>query len=378
MIRLERRAAQPAWLAWVVPVAAVLAAAIAGGVVIRLNGYAPGSVYSRIADRAFSSEGALSATIVSAGPLLFTGLAASIAFRMRIFNIGAEGQFVCGSVAASGVGLLVNDSPTWLVIVVMAAAGALAGALWAAIPGFLRAWLHTNEIITTLMFNYLAANFASYLIFGSESHWRELTGTGLMFPQGRRLPEAASWPQWEAGGVTWPVGFVVGAAVAAGLLVVFRRTRFGFQVRVMGDEPRAAHYAGVRTRRTILGLMALSGAVAGLGGAADVGGVRHVLDPKALNQAGYGYAGIVVAALARFNPVAVVFVSVLMGGLANAGRSLQGPDFPAGLVGTLQGLLLLFAVGGEVFAHYRIRRVGRPGRRGRASASTTPLIGVES
>lgn len=359
MIRLERRATQPRWLAWVVPLLAVLGAAAVGAIVIRLNGYAPGSVYSRIVDRALVSEGALSATIVSAGPLLFTGLAASIAFRMGIFNIGAEGQFVFGSVAAAGVGLTMGDSPTWLAIVVMALAGGAAGAVWAAIPGFLRAWLHTNEIITTLMFNYLAANFASYLIFGSESHWRELTGTGLMFPQGRRLPASASWPQWTLAGVTLPVGFLIGTGVAVVLLVILRRTRFGFQVRVMGDQPRAAHYAGVRTRRTILGLMALSGGVAGLGGAADVGGVRHVLDPKALNQAGYGYAGIVVAALARFNPVAVVVVSVLMGGLANAGRSLQGPDFPAGLVGTLQGLLLLFAVGGEVFAHYRVRRMRR-------------------
>ncbi len=355
MIRLERRATQPRWLGLVVPLLAVLGAAVVGALVIRLNGFAPWSVYSRIVERAFTSEGALSATIISAGPLLFTGLAAAVAFRMGIFNIGAEGQFVMGSVAASGVGLLMADSPTWLAVLAMAVAGAAAGAAWGAVPGYLRAWLHTNEIITTLMFNYLAANFASYLIFGSESHWRELTGTGLMFPQGRRLPESAAWPDWHLGGVVWPLAFVGGIVVAFGLSALFRRTRFGFQVRVMGDEPRAAHYAGVRTRRTILTLMALSGGVAGLGGAADVGGVRHVLDPKALNQAGYGYAGIVVAALARFNPVAVVIVSVLMGGLANAGRSLQGPDFPAGLVGTLQGLLLLFAVGGEVFSHYRIR-----------------------
>ena len=120
--------------------------------------------------------------------------------------------------------------------------------------------------------------------------------------------------------------------------------------------------------------MALSGAVAGLGGASDVGDIRHVLDPKGLSQAGYGYAGIVVAALARLNPIAVVFVSMLIGGLTNAGRALQGPDFPAGLVGTLQGLLLFFTLGGEVFARYRIRRratgrpprpVDRPGRGGR-------------
>ena len=111
----------------------------------------------------------------------------------------------------------------------------------------------------------------------------------------------------------------------------------------------------MRTRRKVIAVMALSGALAGLGGASDVGDIRHLLDPKGLRQAGYGYTGIVIAALARLNPLGVVFVSVLMGGLNNAGRSLQGPNFPAGLVGTLQGLILFFALGGEVLARYRIR-----------------------
>ena len=128
-----------------------------------------------------------------------------------------------------------------------------------------------------------------------------------------------------------------------GLWVLYRTTRFGFEVNVIADAPDAARYAGMRTRRKVLAVLGLSGAAAGLGGVADFGDVRHVLDPKGLSQVGYGYTGIVVAALARLNPIAVVFVSVLIGGLNNAGRSLQGPDFPAGLVGTLQGLILFFA-----------------------------------
>ena len=139
------------------------------------------------------------------------------------------------------------------------------------------------------------------------------------------------------------------------LWLLYRTTRFGFEVNVIADAPDAARYAGMRTRRKVLAVLGLSGAAAGLGGVADFGDVRHVLDPKGLSQVGYGYTGIVVAALARLNPIAVVFVAVLIGGLNNAGRSLQGPDFPAGLVGTLQGLILFFCVGGEVLARYRIR-----------------------
>ena len=357
MIRLERRAVTPRWLDVVVPVASIAVALVVGAVVLAVTGHDALDTYQRIVERAFTSDGALTGTLVAATPLLFTGLAAAVAFRMGLFNIGGEGQLVVGAIAASGVGLALGDRPTGVVVVAMLLAGAAGGMAWAAVPGALRAYLGTSEILTTLMLNYVALNLATYLIFGSTSYWRTLEGSGATFPQGQRLTEATWWPTLAVGDVDIPFGFVVGAAVAVVLLVVLRRTRFGFAVRVIADAPPAAHYAGIRTRRTLLAMMALSGAVAGLGGASDVGDTRHVLDPRGLEQAGYGYAGIVVAALARLNPVAVIPTAILMGGLANAGRSLQGPDFPIGLVGTLQGLLLLCTLGGEVFARYRIRRV---------------------
>jgi simple sugar transport system permease protein len=135
---------------------------------------------------------------------------------------------------------------------------------------------------------------------------------------------------------------------------MYRSTIFGFQARVLGDSPPAARYAGIKTRRLVVSMMALSGALAGLGGASEIGDFRHVLDPRGLQQAGFGYSGIVVAALARYNPFAVVVVAFLLGGLANAGYSLQGPEFPAGLVGVLQGMILFFALGGELLVRYRV------------------------
>ncbi|MCU1369482.1 MAG: hypothetical protein JWO77_676 [Ilumatobacteraceae bacterium] len=357
MIRLERRVDQPRWLKVAVPAGSVLTALLAGAVLLSLTGHDAMETYQLLLERGFTSQGAFTATLTAATPLLFTGLCAAVAFRMRVFNIGGEGQLIMGAVGASAAGIALGDGPVVITVLGMILAGAICGAVWAGIAGALKAWANTNEIITTLMLNYVAANLATYLVFGSKSYWRELGGTGAMFPQGKPIAEGAHWPSVDFGNFTMGFGFFLGSVIAIGLFVVFRSTRFGFQVQVIGDEPRAARYAGMRTKRAIFGLMALSGAIAGIGGASDVGDTRYVLDPKALQQAGYGYAGIVVAALARLNPIAVVFVAILMGGLSNAGRALQGPDFPAGLVGTLQGLLLVFTLGGELFARYRIRRV---------------------
>lgn len=356
MIRLERRVDLPSWLKIAVPLGSIGAALVLGAILLVATGHDPAETYQLLLERGFTSQGAFTATLTAATPLLFTGLCASVAFRMKIFNIGGEGQLIVGAIGASAAGLALGDGPLAITVLGMVVAGALCGAVWAGIAAALRAWANTNEIITTLMLNYIAANLATYLVFGSKSYWRKLDGTGKMFPQGKPLAESAHWPTVDFGNFTVGFGFFLGTVIAIGLYVLFRSTRFGFQVQVIGDEPRAARYAGMRTKRAILGLMALSGAIAGIGGAADVGDTRYLLDPKALNQAGYGYAGIVVAALARLNPIAVVLVSILMGGLANAGRALQGPDFPAGLVGTLQGLILVAALAGELFVTYRIRR----------------------
>ncbi len=356
-IRLQRRVDAPRWLSWVVPVGSFIGAVIVGGVVIALSGNDPFDTYQRIVERGFTSEGALSATLTSATPLLFTGLAAAAAFKMDLFNIGGEGQFTMGAVASSWVGLRYGADMGAGVIPFMVLAGILAGAAWAAIPGLLRAFASTNEIITSLMLNYVAGLFASYLIFNSQSYWRSFEGTGRVFPQGKMLPLPAWWEPVEIGSLAVPLGYLFGLVAAVVVWLLYRTTRFGFELKVIADSPGAARYAGMRNRRKIVAVMGLSGALAGIGGASDVGDIRHVLDPKGMGQAGYGYAGIVVAALARLNPIAVVPVSILLGGLANAGRSLQGPDFPAGLVGTLQGLILFFTLGGEVLARYRIHRV---------------------
>ena len=202
----------------------------------------------------------------------------------------------------------------------------------------------------------------TYLIFDSHSFWRDSSGfEAKVFPQGKPLPEAAAWPTTSIHGAVVPLGFFVAIAAALVLWLLYSRTRFGFEVKVIGDSWRAARYAGMRTSRKIVAVMCISGAVAGIGGASQTGDFRHLLDPKGLTAAGYGYAGIVVAALARYNPIAVVLVAFLLGGLENAGYTLQGADFPSGLVGVMQGLILFCALGGELLVRYRVR-VARPAR----------------
>ncbi len=354
-MRIERRLTTPRWLALAVPVASLVAAFAAVGVVLVVAGKDPIATYARLFDRGFIAPGALTSTLVTATPLLFTGLAAAAAFKMRLWNIGGEGQLYLGAVGASGTGLVLHDQSAVVIIAGMILGGLLAGMAWAIIPGLLRAYFNTNEIITTLMLNYVASLLLSYLIFDSQSYWRDLsTFSARAFPQGKALPDVAMWPSFNLGIAVVPFGFLVAILAAVLLWLFYGSTTFGFQARVLGDSPSAARYAGIKTRRVVVAMMGLSGALAGLGGTSEIGDFRHVLDPRGLQQAGFGYAGIVVAALARYNPFAVALVAVLLGGLANAGYSLQGPDFPAGLVGVLQGMILFFALGGELLLRYRI------------------------
>jgi simple sugar transport system permease protein len=367
-LTVERRLRQPRWLVVVVPVASLVVAFVIAAIVLLATGHNPLTSYRQLFDAAFVSTGSLDQTLIAATPLAFTGLAAAAAFRMRIFNIGAEGQLYMGAILGSGAGLWLGggggSSP--FVIAAMVVAGAIGGAAWASIPGVLRAFFGTSEILTSLMLNYVAGYVLTYLIFQSESYWRQTKGfNATVFPTGKPLPRSAEWPAWTLhtqGGIAIPLGVGVVTLTAAVLWVLYRRTRFGFEVQVLGDSPGAARYAGVRTRRKILAVMAISGAVAGIGGASQVGDFSHGLDgdPNGLQKQGYGYSGIVVAALARYNPFATLLVALLIGGLANAGNTLQGADFPSGLVGVIQGIILFSALGGELLVRHRVRLVRTP------------------
>ncbi len=351
---LERRAAQPPHLYVSVPLVAVGAALAFGALFLWANGFDPVLIYVEMARASFATRYGIEDSLISATPLIFTGLAAAMAFRFRLYNVGAEGQLIAGAICCAGVALAIGEAlPGGLGVAVILAAGLVGGAVWAAVPAVARARFGTSEIITTLLLNYVAVLLARYLIFGSKSLWRDPLATN--FPQGRALPRMSGLP--ELGGTQIHLGLLIGIACALLMFALVRWTRPGFDARVFGDSPAAARYAGINVAGVVLFLLLLSGAIAGLAGASEVAGRAHRLDPTGL-AVGFGYTGIIVAALARYHPLGVVPIAIFVGALSNAGTTLQslpGGGVPSAIGTVLQGAILIFVLASEIHVTYRLR-----------------------
>jgi simple sugar transport system permease protein len=353
-IKIEPRLDEPpAWYPAAVSLGAIIIALILGGILIALAGGNPFASYAHIARASFGNVGVLSDTIVKATPIMLTALACSIAFRMKLWNIGAEGQFIMGAWGASAIVLapvLAATTSRWLFIPVMAIAGMLAGAGWGFIPGYLKAKFNVNEIITTLMLNYIAISWANFWVFGV---WTE-GGFQMspMFPQTAWLPRlseyAESVPAFR--GLTTHGGLLLGVGAAIVMWFVVFRSRWGYEIRLIGDNPRAAKYAGINIARNTIWVMMLSGALAGLGGMSEVSGVVHRLQTAPI-AAGYGFSGIIVAWLAKLNPLVIILVSILFGALILAGREIQ----PSGVPKMIQGIILVCLIASDFLLRYRIR-----------------------
>ena len=338
-----------------IPLLSVLAALVVGAIFLALTGNNPFTVYQKMVDAAFGSQRGLSETLISATPLILTGVAAAIAFKMLVWNIGAEGQLLAGAIFAAGLGIWMGDGmPAAFALPLVILAGAAGGAVWASLSAIPRVYLGTNEIITTLMLNFIAINLMNYLVLGSFSPWRDPEST--QFPQGRPIPDGGRIPEFF---YRLDYGLFIAIAVAIGAWFLITRTRWGFEVRIVGDSAPTARYAGIGVPRKILGVFLLSGAAAGLAGSLLVAGILGKMDPRSL-ELGLGFTGIIVAALARLNPLAVIPVGVLMGALNNAGPALQSIRVPSATVTMLQGAILIFAVAGEFFIAHRMRRTGKP------------------
>jgi len=278
---------------------------------------------------------------------------------MNLFNIGEEGQMYLGMIAAAWAGIVLVDGwPAPLAVAVVLVVGALGGAAWVLVPAGLRARLGTSEIVSSLLLNYVALNLVNYFIFGSRTVLR----SDSPFPEGQEISASA-----QLGGFgttnTYPT-LVVAVLLAVGLWWFITRSNFGYETSVMADSPSAARYAGISAPRLTVLVLLGSGALAGLGGAMYVVGPAGKVDPGLL-QIGLGYAGIVVAALARYNFVAVVLTALLFAGLRTGGSALQvsSDPVPIAIAVVIQGAVLLFALGGEMFRRNRVvlRRVAADG-----------------
>jgi len=351
-IRLERRLEVPRWLPPATTIGAVVVALLIGGLILAFVGADPIRTFVHVVRSSFGSLGVLSDTLVTATPLIFTGLACALAFRMRLWNIGAEGQLFIGGWAASAVVLIPivpQGTPSFITIPLMALAGAVGGAAYGAIPGILKAFRGVNEIIVTLMLNYVAVFWLGFWVFGpwSEAGFQQTP----QFPRDAWLPRLSDFAEAVPAfsGLTVHAGFL--AALVAAVLVRFLlfRSRRGYEIRLIGDSPRAARYAGIDVARNTIIVFAISGALAGLAGASEVSGVIHRLQPSI--SPGYGFTAIIVAYIAKLNPYGVVVAAIAFGALILAGREIQ----PSGIPAMIQGILLFSLIASEVFLRYRVR-----------------------
>lgn len=356
MIRLalEPRTRTPAWMNLALPVAAVLATLVLCGGLIMLAGADVIESYAILFKSALGSKFSLSETVVKAAPLVFTGLAVAVAFRAKFWNIGAEGQLLAGAMAAAYIGAL-PALPGWSLIPGMIVGGAIAGALWAILPAILKLHYKVDDVVATLMLNFIMFYAMMALVDGP---WKDpLSG----YPDSPDILPAAEFPILVMG-TRLHLGVLLAFLAAPVIWFLMQRTTLGFAIRAVGENPLAARHGGVRLVRTVTLTAAISGALAGLAGVGEVGGLHYQV--MAALSPGYGYTGIVIAMLARLNPLGVVpaalFFAIVMTGAEAMSRKTGVPVY---LADVIQGAALISMIVALLFTSYRLRlrRVGTAG-----------------
>lgn len=349
-MRFERREAAPLWLLASAPLIAVIVALALSGVLIALAGASVPEAYGRILAGAFGSRLAITETLARAVPLMLTGLAAAVAFRARLWNIGAEGQLYLGAIAAAAASFHLFGSLTpWLQVPLLLLFGALAGMVFLLIPLWLRLRFSVDEVVTTLLLNFVAILIVSMLIDGVLKD-----------------PMAFGWPQsvpvTDQGALPkllprsrLHLGLAIAVVLALVIWFMQARTAFGLQSRAAGLNPAGAVFAGVPLGRTLVKVAMLSGGLAGLAGATEVMGVTGYVTTEL--SPGYGYSGIVVAMLAALHPAGVIaaalFAAAMFVGADSMSRALSVPSYIADVTVALSLLCMLVAI---FFTQYRIRR----------------------
>ncbi len=347
MIRLQRVSAIGPWAVVAARVLSVAAALGVGGAVFAVAGYDVPTLAASVVQSSLGSLFGLQDLGLLFSPLILTGLAAAVALRIGLWNIGGEGQFYAGAIAATLVGLSVHG-PAPLMLPLLALAGFVGGAAWVLVPALARAFLLIDEIITTLLLNFVAVLLVNYLCTGPlRDPAQAVTSASARIPY--EMPPLLD-------DLHWGLGVSVALVVVMAGLSAF--TRWGFEVRLAGANRFAAHYAGIPVRRRLVQVMLLSGGLAGVAGMLEVVGTVHRLQGGISNN--YGYLGIMVAVLAGGVPWAVLPAALLMAVILNAGTVLQAYGVSNYEVMALTGLVLFFTAVGERIAYYRLAR--RPAR----------------
>jgi simple sugar transport system permease protein len=348
MMRLtfERRYQSSVAFNLMLPVAAVAASlALCSGLIL-LGGANPLSAYAIIAKSSFGGKFAISETLAKAAPMILTGLAAAVAFRARFWNIGGEGQLLIGAMAAAYIGAQ-SALPVVSLIPLMLILGAAGGALGAMLPAFLKARFKVDDVVGTLMLNFIILYLMLALLSGP---WKDTT-TG--WPDSPDILRAAEFPNlWR--GTRLHLGVLIAGLAAIATWVMVRKTTLGFAIDAVGENPRAAHHAGHNVARVTMLTAAISGALAGLAGVGEVAGIHYQVMGSI--SPGYGYSGLVVAMLARLNPLGVVPAAIFLAAVtAGADEMSRQTGVPVFLADVIQGVTLLAMLVALLFSTHRLR-----------------------
>jgi simple sugar transport system permease protein len=364
------------------PLVAVAASFLVGGLVVTAIGENPFRIYAILFRGAFGSVDAIGFVLFNAVPLIFTGLAVAFAFRAGLFNIGGEGQLYIGAFVCTLAGLAFGGLPAILLIPIMVLAAAAGGALWASVPGLLKARFGVHEVINTIMMNFIAVGLTSYFVINM------LREPGQMTPQTSEIAVAGHLPRLAGPlsriGIPLPPANPLNLSILIALVAVWLawyilyRTNLGYEIRAVGMNPQAAEYAGINVRRTIVLAMLLSGAFAGLVATNEVMGFRHrFLDNF---SSGLGFMGIAVALLGKNTPLGVLLAALLFGVLNTGALEIDVfTDVPRELILVLQAVtIILVVVGNEVFARRTAARERlAAGEAAREGASGGPAPSTE-
>jgi len=371
-VRNPSRILSPSWLAILTPLVAVAAALLVGAVMLLVLGVSPSEAYASMFQGAFGSLNSVADTLVKATPLLLVAVGICIAFRGGMLNIGGEGQLIAGALAATSVILALPSLPAGLMMPLGLGLGFLAGAVWGAVPGLLKARLQVNEILTTIMMNAIAVQGLNYLLRGPLMDPEQVL-VGSFIPQTARFPAAADLPRLIP--TRLHAGFLLAILVAFLAWALLWRTTIGFRIRAVGLNPFASRRAGIRVSRHAVMAMVLSGALAGLAGAVQVMGVNHRMFTDG-SSAGFtgsaGFNGIVAALFGQLHPLGAIPAAIFFGGLIVGANAMQrAVQIPSAMITALNGLLVIFVVSSDIWRRRMVQRQQK-------AEAARALAGVES
>ncbi len=360
------------YLAYLVPLGAVAFALLIGAIMLLALDASPFEGFLALLDGAFGSREALIETALKATPLLFVGVGITIAFRANVINIGGEGQMVAGGLLATMTALWLPDMSAFIMLPAVILAGLVGGAVWGAVPGYLKAYFGVNEILSTIMLNVVAVQLMNYLLRGPLIDPGEIE-RGTRIPQTQRLQEGADLPLLF-GSNRLHIGPLLAILAAIGAYILLWRTPLGYRLRAVGQNEDAARYAGMPVKRTITLALTLSGALCGLAGAVLVFGSeshRMVTDGSTAGFTGNaGFNGIVAALFGGLHPIFTIPASFLFGGLLVGGISMQrAVQVPSALILALNGLVVIFVVSTD---RYRKRLRDQDARRQALGVAAPP------